>query len=57
MWLMESGIANLLSIPELEANGFAIYYNIKHDWFATTPEGVKIVFKKDTGKYKGFPSI
>ena len=48
VWLVESGISNLLSVPQHEADGFTIYYNTKRDWFVTTPEGEQIVFKKYT---------
>ena len=57
MWIVESSIANLLRLPHLEADGFTIDYNTKHDWVITTPEGEEIVFNKDTGKCKGFPFI
>ena len=57
MWLVESGITKLLSVPQLEADGFTINCNTNRDWFVTTPEGEKIVFKKDTCKCKGFPFI
>ena len=30
-WLNEKGIANLLSIPQLEKDGYTIYYNTKRD--------------------------
>ena len=57
MWLVESGIENLLIVPQIEAYGFTIDYNNKLDWVVTTPEGEEIVFKKDTGKCKGFTFI
>ena len=57
MWLVESGIAKLLSVPQLEVDSFIIYYNTKRDWVVTTPEGDKIEFKIDTGNCKGFPFI
>ena len=37
-WLNEQGIANLLSIPQLEKNGYLIDYNTKRDWAVTSPE-------------------
>ena len=37
MWIVESGIANLLSVLQLEADGFTINYNTKRDWVVTTP--------------------
>ena len=54
MWIVESGITNLLSVPHLEANVFTIDYKTKRDWVVTTPEGKEIMFKKDTGKCKRF---
>ena len=54
MWLVESLITNLLSVPHLKANGFTIDYNTKRDWVVTTPEGEEIMFKKDTGKCERF---
>ena len=56
MWLVESVIANLLSVPQLEADGFKIDYT-NNIWTVTTPEGDIIPFKKDTGKCRGFPYI
>ena len=56
MWLVESGIVNLLSVPQLEADGFKVGYS-NGLWTVTTPEGHVIPFKKDTGKCRGFPYI
>ena len=39
MWLVDSGIENLLSVTHLEADGFTIDYKTKRDWVVTTPEG------------------
>ena len=50
MWIVEYGITNLLSIPQLEVDGFTIDYNTKHNWVVTTPNGEEILFKKETGK-------
>ena len=57
MWLVEAGIENLLSVPQLEAYGFTFNYNTKCDLVVTTPEGGENMFKIDTGKFKGFPFI
>ena len=57
MWLLESDIENLLSVPQLKVDVFTINYNTNHDWVVTTPEGEQIMFKKDTGKCKVFPFI
>ena len=48
MWLNRNGIGNLLSIPQLEEDGYIVDYNTKWDWVVTTPQGKKIVFKRDT---------
>ena len=56
-WLNEKGIANLLSIPMLEAAGYIVTSHTKKDWVVFTPKGKKIVFKRDTGITKGMPYI
>jgi hypothetical protein len=57
MWINTDGIANLLSVPQLERDGFSIDYNTKRNWVLTTPEGQEIVFKRDTGVAEGMPYI
>ena len=57
MWIVESGIENFLSVPQLEADGFTINYHTKRNWVVTTPEGEEIALKKDTGECKGFTFI
>ena len=52
-WLNKQGIANLLSIPMLEAAGYVVSSHTKKDWVVFTPKGKKIVFKRDTGVTKG----
>ena len=56
-WLNEQGIANLLSIPQLEKYGYTIDYNTKCDWVVTTPEVRFILFKKDTVICEGMPYL
>ena len=56
MWLVESGIANLLSVSQVEADSFEVDYS-NNLWTLTKPEGHAIAFKKDTGKCHGFPYI
>ena len=56
-WLNEHWIANLLSIPQLEKDGFDVDYKTKQNWIVTTPQGKEIVFQKDTGMCKGMPFI
>ena len=56
-WINEKGIANLLSIPQLEKDGYTIDYNTKRDWFVTTPTGKCLLFKSDTGMCAGMPYL
>ena len=56
-WLNEQGIANLLSIPQLEKDGKTIDYNTKRGWFATTSEFNCILFKKDNCMFEGMPYL
>ena len=44
----------LLREPQIEADGFTIDYKTKRDWVVTTTGGEEIMFKKYTGKCKGF---
>ena len=46
-------VTNLLSIPQLEKDGYLINYNTKRDWAVTTPEGKTLLFKKDVGICEG----
>ena len=55
-WLNKKGIANLLSIPQLEKDGFVVSYT-DGIWVVTTPSGEKIVFQKDTGICAGMPYL
>ena len=48
MWVNESRIANLLSIPQLEKDGFRVVTDTLGEWVVYTPQGEKIVFMKDT---------
>ena len=50
-WLNEKGIVNLLSIPQLEKDGYTIYYNTKRDWVVTMTSGKCILFKSNTMLY------
>ena len=56
-WLNENGIANLLSIPQLEKDGYTVDYNSKRDWVVTTPAGKCLLFKTDTGMCAGMPYL
>ena len=46
------GITNLLSILQLEEDGYEVDYNSKRDWVVTSSEGAKVTFKKGTGMYR-----
>ena len=49
-WYNPGGIANLLSIPALEASGYTIDYKTKRGtWLVTSPEGKVITFNTDVG--------
>ena len=41
VWLNESGITNLLTIPQLEKDGYSVSTNTKGQWKVHTPEGKK----------------
>ena len=47
IWVDESGIANLLSIPELKNDGFCITTDSLTEWvvYMPQPQGEKIVFE------------
>ena len=48
-WLVRNGVANLLSLPELERLGFRIMYDTLDEWTVISPNGgARIVFKRDT---------
>ena len=57
MWLNEKGITNLLSILQLEEDGYVVDYNTNRDWVVTTPQGEKITFKRDMGLCSRMPYI
>ena len=43
---------NLISITQLEKDGYLIYYNNNRDWVVTTLECKTIMFQKDVGMCK-----
>ena len=57
MWLNQQGIANLLSIPQLEEDGFHVTSDTLKEWILITPQGKRIVFKRNTGLCNMMPSI
>ena len=48
---------DLLSIPQLEKDGYVIDYNTNRDWIVTTPEGKTLMFQKDVSMCKGIPYL
>ena len=57
MWINEGGIANLLSIPQLEKDGFCVTSDTHGEWIVYSPGGEKLVFKRDTVNFKGMPYV
>ena len=57
MWLNPKGIANLLSIPQLEADGFEVDYATGGGWTVKTPKGECLKFKRGSGLFNGMPYI
>ena len=55
MWVNEGGIANLLSIPQLEKDGFRVTSDTHGEWIVHSPRGEKLVFKRDTGTTANMP--
>ena len=58
MWLNNKGITHLDSIPQLEADGFRVTTDtILTEWGVQTPQGEKVVFKRDKGMCCVIPYI
>jgi hypothetical protein len=58
LWLVRNGIANLLSLPQLEDNGFTISYHTRGKWIITTPQGKDITFHREPdGICRRFPYL
>jgi hypothetical protein len=58
LWLVRNGIANLLLLPQLEADGFMVSYHTGGNWIVTTPHGKEITFhQEEDGVCRGFPYI
>jgi hypothetical protein len=58
LWLVRNGIPNLLSLPQLEADGFMVSYHTGGNWIVTTPHGNEITFhREEDGVCRGFPYI
>eukprot|EP00804_Cyclotella_cryptica_P009344 CCRYP_009005-RD/>CCRYP_009005-RD protein AED:0.36 eAED:0.36 QI:20/0.12/0.11/1/0/0/9/0/1019 len=56
-WVNESGIANLLSVPQLEKDGYELEYSTASGWLVHTPAGNTIHFSMDIGMCGGMPFI
>ena len=55
-WLVRSGVANLLSIPELERLGFRIMYDSLGEWVVISLKGgARLVFKRGAERCDMFP--
>ena len=48
---------NLLSIPQLEKDGYTIDYNTKRNWVVMTSSGKCLLFKSHTGLCVGMPYL
>ena len=57
MWLNKKGIANLLSIPQLEEDGYRVTCDTNTEWAVYTPSGTKIPFKRDKGLCNRMPYV
>ena len=55
MWINEGGITNILSIPQLDKDGFRVTSDTYGEWIVHLPRGEKLVFKKDSGVPKNMP--
>jgi predicted Fe-S protein YdhL (DUF1289 family) len=55
-WENEEGIANLLSMPQLEKSGWKLDYT-DGVWKAYSPNGKVVTFKRDTGMCAGMPYL
>ena len=49
MWLNEDDIANLVSIPQLERDGYTGTYDMCKAWLVYTRDGTPIYFGYDRG--------
>ena len=57
-WLVRNGVANRLSLPELERLGSRLVYDTLNEWVVISPKGgARIIFKRDTGRYARFPFV
>ena len=47
----------LLSIPQIDEDGYIIDCNTNRDWVVTTPEGKTLFFQKDVGMCEIMPYL
>jgi hypothetical protein len=58
LWLMHNGIANILSLPQLEEDDFTINYQTGGKWIVTTSHGEEIIFPcKANSVCRGLPYL
>ena len=57
MWINKKGIANLLSTPQLEDDGYRVTCDTLTNWVVHNPQGEQIMFKKDKGLYNLMPYV
>ena len=63
MWLVRNVIVNLLSLHQLESEGYRITYDTVTDWIIHVPDGLlithgtKLVLKRSRGVCAGFPYL
>ena len=49
MWIVRNGIANLLSVPQLEHEGFVLTYDTRTTWHIHCPDGKAIALDRELG--------
>ena len=49
MWIAKEGIANLISLPQLERDGWDIEYKTGRTWNVCSPQGTLLIFRKNKG--------
>ena len=57
MCINEKGIADLLSIPQLEDYGYRVTCDTLTNWIVHTPQGKQIMFKRDKGICNRMPYV
>ena len=56
-WYNEHGIANLISAPQLEDDGYKLEYATNIGWMAHGPDGNTMIFRRDKGLCNGMPFV